>query len=217
MTKKIDGNLLNEGGSHYLEYSLSVMRCIVNCFRLFSLKFDEHSMLERIYKLHFSIRILIIAILLFSAWNFRFYTTGVSKDELSATEGILYSFSCIEEFKGSDQIILKTSLDKKDIYFSGWQKCDLLTDVMHYANSAQEVIFYTKLNKGILNPDGAIWVHAVKLKSTNEELIYPRNGLGIQYSPNFLVLILVFIALNVLNGLVEELKKSRNGKEGSRE
>lgn len=174
-------------------------------------------MLGKIYKLPVPIQISIIVILLFSAWHFRFYKTGVSEDELITTDGILYSFSCMENVKGSDTILLKTSLDRKEIRFSGWQKCKFLTDVMHYAHAPQEVTFYTKVNKGILNPDGSIWVHAVKLKSTDDELIYPRNGLGIQYSPNFLVLILVFIALSSLRNVVGELQKRRHAKAKDRE
>jgi len=169
-------------------------------------------MLEKIYKWPLPIQILFIIIFLFSAWHFRFYTTGVSEGELTKTDGMLYSFSCVENIKGADTILLRTSLDGKDIHFDGWQKCKFLTDVMQYANSPHEVIFYTKLNKGILNPDGSIWVYAVKLKSTNDELIYPKNGLGIRYSPNFLVLVLVFIALSLLKNVIGEIHKKRLAK-----
>lgn len=170
-------------------------------------------MLDKINKLPVTVQVILITVLLYCTWHFRFYTTGVNESELNKIEGVLYSFNCRENIKGADTIILYTSLLEREIWFEGWQKCTFLTDVMHYANTPQEVIFYTKLHKGIVNPDGALWVYSIDLKSTGNKLIYPKNGLGIKYKANFLIMVLPLIALILLQGLIQRLraqKKSNN-------
>lgn len=174
-------------------------------------------MMDKINKLPVIFQLILIITLLYCTWHFRFYTTGVDQSELTKIEGVLHSFRCLENMKGADTIILNTSLLEEEISFEGWQKCRFLADVIDYANTSQKVVFYTKLHKGILNPDGELWVYAIDLKSTGDKLIYPKNGLGIRHSPNFLVLILVFIALSSLKNVIGELQKKRLAKVKDRE
>ncbi len=163
-------------------------------------------MIDKLSKLPVIFQLIIIIILLYCTWHFRFYTTGVEQSELTKIEGVLHSFRCIENMKGADTIILNTSLLEEEILFEGWQKCRFLTDVIGYAKAPQQVFFYTKLHKGILNPDGSLWVYAIDLKSTGDKLIYPKNGLGIKNKANFLIMVLPVIALLLLQGLIQRLR-----------
>lgn len=158
--------------------------------------------MDKIKKLPVIVQFFIIITLLCCSWNFRFYNAGVEESELTKIEGVLHSFRCIENITGADTIILNTSLRDEEIWFEGWQKCRFLADVMDYANSPQQVVFYTKLHKGILNPDGSVWVYAVDFKSTGDKFIYPKNGLGIKYKANFIIMVLPVMALILCQGLI---------------
>jgi len=94
-------------------------------------------------------------------------------------------------------------LQKERIQFSGWQKCKFLSRIIPDSNKPKDVIFYTKIYKGILNPNGVIWIYAVDLKQTGEKLIYPKNGLGIQYNPNAFCLLPIFIVFMIIESLTQ--------------
>lgn len=165
--------------------------------------------MDKIKNLPVVAQVIIIITLLYCTWHFRFYTTGVDESELTKVEGVLHSFRCVENIKGADTIIMNTSLLDEEIWFEGWQKCGFLEGVMSYSNSPQQVVFYTKLHKGILNPEGSIWIYAVDFKSTGDQFIYPKNGLGAKSKANFIIMVLPVIALILFQGLVGRWKRNR--------
>ncbi|MCB5227326.1 hypothetical protein JAO78_010925 [Alishewanella sp. 16-MA] len=150
-------------------------------------------------------QIILIAVLLYLTWHFRYYTDGVDKAELTKVEGTLYSFRCNSRISGPDDIILFTSFKEKEIWFRGWQKCKNLSEAIKYSDSPQQVVFYTKITKGSFstNTDGVLRIYAVDLANPNKPLIHPVRGLGIHYNPNPFSLAFFFIALALIESLRE--------------
>jgi len=182
----------------------------------------ESKIISRLKRLPPPVQLMLIAILLYLTWHFRYYTTGVNEAELTKVEGTLYSFECRSSFRGSDDIILYTSLREEEIWLRAWQKCKNLSDAMSYAGSPQEVIFHTQRTRGIFSiinkTDGILRVYAVDLKSPRKQLIYPANGLGKQLNPNFLVLLFAVIALILTENLREQwLDKRKSQKKAKNE
>lgn len=168
----------------------------------------DSKIMARLKRLPAPVQLVLIAILLYLTWHFRYYTTGVDEAELTKVEGTLYSFECRSRFRGSDDIILYTSLLKGGIRLSSWQKCKNLSDSIAYAGSPQEVVFYTELVRGFLHKmndtEGNLYIYAVDLKSPRKQLIYPANGLGKRLNPNFLALLFAVVALILGDNLREE-------------
>jgi hypothetical protein len=163
-----------------------------------------------------SLQVLIILLLLFLTWHFRYYETGKNEAELTKIEGVLYAMDCIEKTTGEDRIVLHTSLQNEIVVFGSWQKCKYLAEAIHLLREPQQVRFYIQKHVDILNPEsqGALWIYAIDLLSTNKPLIYPFNGLGVQYSPNPFCLIFFFIAFALIESLrerwlEEKARKSR--------
>jgi hypothetical protein len=156
-------------------------------------------------RLPVSLQILLIVSLLYLTWHFRFYTDGVDEAELTKVEGVLYSFQCHPRISGKDDIILFTSFRDKEIWFRGWQKCKNLSEATKYSDSPQQVVFYTKITKGIFSTktDGVLRIYAVDLINPNKPLIHPAKGLGIHYNPNPWCLAFFFIALALIEALRE--------------
>ncbi|MDP4527861.1 hypothetical protein Q3O59_02285 [Alkalimonas delamerensis] len=161
--------------------------------------------MARLKRLPVPAQCILICALLFLAWHFRYYTTGVDEAELSKVEGTLYSFECKSRFRGSDDIVLYTSLREEEIWLRAWQKCKNLSDAMSYAASPQEVIFYTQKTRGIFSTinktDGVLRVYAVDVKSPRKQLIYPANGLGKRLNPNILAILLACVAFVLADNL----------------
>jgi len=151
------------------------------------------------------LQIVLIAMLLYLTWQFRYYTDGVDKAELTKIEGVLYSFECIPRLSGGDDIILYASLRERAEWFGSWQKCKNLESIMHLAKEPQKVAFYMKRYHGIFSRDseGALWIYAVDSVNPNRPFIYPARGLGIHFNPNPLCLAFFFIALALIESLRE--------------
>ncbi|OCW96885.1 hypothetical protein [Alishewanella sp. HH-ZS] len=168
----------------------------------------ESKIISRLKRLPPPVQLMLIAILLYLSWHFRYYTTGVNEAELTKVEGTLYSFECRSRFRGSDDIILYTSLREEEIWLRAWQKCKNLSDAMSYAGSPQEVIFHTQRTRGIFSKinktDGILRVYAVDLKSPRKQLIYPANGLGKRLNPNILAILLACLAFVLADSLREQ-------------
>ena len=160
------------------------------------------------------LQILLIVCLFYLTWHFRYYTDGVDETELTKVEGILYLFECNPRLSGQDDIILYTSLREREVWFSGWQKCENLASVFSLASNPQQVIFYIQRHNGILSRDneGALWIHAVDLVNPSKPLIHPVKGLGIHYNPNPWSLAFFFVALAMIEALRERWVDSRSKK-----
>ncbi|MDP4527863.1 hypothetical protein Q3O59_02295 [Alkalimonas delamerensis] len=158
------------------------------------------------------LQIVLIVILLYLTWHFRYYTDGVDEAELIKVEGILYTFDCVPRLTGQDDIILYTSLRERGVWFGSWQKCNNLDSIMHLARDPQQAVFYTKTYQGVLSRDaeGALWIYAVDLVSPNKPLIYPARGLGVHYNPNPWCLAFFFIALALIEALRERWLDYKN-------
>lgn len=163
------------------------------------------------------LQIILIVLLFYLTWQFRYYTDGVDKAELTKIEGTLYSFRCNSRISGADDIILFTSFREKEIWFRGWQKCKNLSEAIKYSDSPQQVVFYTKITKGRFSTktDGVLRIYAVDLANPNKPLIHPVRGLGIHYNPNPWSLAFFFIALALIESLRErwiDYRASQNKK-----
>jgi len=129
----------------------------------------------------------------------------VNEAELTKVEGVLYTFECIPRLSGSDSIILHTSFPEQEIWFSGWQKCKNISDLIKNNHSPKQVIYYIKRHNGFMSSssEGTLWIYAVDLINPNKPLIYPVRGLGIHYNPNPWCLAFFFIALALTESLRE--------------
>lgn len=148
-------------------------------------------------QLPISLQLILVFILIYLTWHFRYVSAGVDPSKLQKVEGVLYSFECITHFSGSDAIILKTSLQEEVIHFSGWQKCKNIKEQLMLSNKKHQAVFYIERNPGVFSDtlEGTIWVYAVDLISPNESKILPYHGLGVEYVANVYCLIFFFIAL----------------------
>lgn len=182
----------------------------------------QSKIMARLKRLPIPVQLLFIAVLLSIAWHFRYYTSGVDEAELTKIEGTLYNFECKSRFRGSDNIILYTSLREEEIWLRAWQKCKNLSDVMQYAGSPQKVIFHTQRTRGIFSiinkTKGVLRVYAVDLKSPSKQLIYPVNGLEKRLNPNILAILLACLAFVLADSLRERwLDKHQAKKKGKAE
>ncbi|MCC5827154.1 hypothetical protein [Alkalimonas sp.] len=159
-----------------------------------------------------SLQIVLIVSLLYLTWHFRYYTDGVDEAELTKVEGVLYAVECIPRVSGSDSIILHTSFPEQEVWFSGWQKCKNISDVIAKSQSSRTVTYYIKRHLGIMSPtsEGTLWIYAVDLVNPNKPLIHPARGLGIHYNPNPWCLAFFFIALALIEALRERWVDYKN-------
>ncbi len=157
----------------------------------------KNRLLSRLKELPIPLQILLVMVLLYLTWHFRYVASGVDPNELQKVEGTLYSFECITHVSGSDTIILNTSLENESIHFSGWQKCKNISEQLSLSKEPHKAIFYIERHKGIFSdtPEGTIWVYAVDLVSPNVAKILPHQGLGVEYVANVYCLVFFFIAL----------------------
>ncbi|MCS6113550.1 hypothetical protein G3485_23180 [Shewanella baltica] len=166
---------------------------------------QDYKLINWLRQLPISLQVILIIFLFYLTWHFRYFVSGVNEAELVKVEGVLYSVDCTTKLSGSDTIVLHTSFPEREVSFSGWQKCKNLSKALNELHLPEKVTYYTKRFHGVMseNNEGTLWIYAVDLTSSNEQLIYPVNGLGINYEPNVWCLVFFFIALILIESLRE--------------
>lgn len=177
----------------------------------------ESRALGYIKKIPLPLQALLVLILLSFAWQFRYYTSGVSAESLQKMQGVLYEVSCLKSINGSDTIRLRTSLQKEIVTFSGWQKCNNINWLMAPAGNVSQAVFYVNIKKAPLNhrSKGSLHIYAIDLIAPFEgKFIYPANGLDVKNHPNIFGMFLFFMAVLITHSMwgnySEKRKKTKN-------
>ncbi len=135
----------------------------------------DYSFRQWIYGLPTSIQILIIVTSSLAAFQFCFITVGTKTDELKKVEGSLYSYECTKNVKGSDTVLLETSIADGYVQFSGWINCSSISSGV---TPPVAVIFYLKQTENLLNNEYNYHIEAIDVLETGKRFIYPETGIG---------------------------------------
>lgn len=151
-----------------------------------------------IYRLPTSIQILIIVTSLLAAFQFCFITVGTKIDELKKVEGSLYSYECTKNVKGSDTVLLETSIADGYVQFSGWINC---SSISLGVIPPVEVLYYLKQTENLLNNEYNYHIEAIDILETGKKFIYPETGIGERevFNSYGLVIPLYFLVLSCIS------------------
>jgi len=166
------------------------------------------------------LQVLLVLILLFFAWQFRYYSSGVNAETLQKTEGVLYEISCHKSITGSDTIRLKTSLQDEIVTFSGWQKCHNINWLMTPTENGSKAVFYIDIKKAPLNKSskGSLHIYAIDLITPFEgKFIYPANGLGVKNNPNIFGMFLLFMVVLIVHSMWSDYSEKKEKTKISRD